>query len=40
MIVRFLAKTLWDISEFTGISLGRFAPKVFELMIGCKGEKQ
>ena len=27
---------LWDISEFTGIGLGRFAPYVFGKMIGSK----
>lgn len=32
-------KQVWDMSEFTGIGLGRFAPYVFSKMIGKKGEK-
>ena len=28
-----LYKFIWDLSEFTGISLGRFAPFVFRKMI-------
>ena len=27
-------RAVWDISEFTGIGLGRFAPYVFGMMIG------
>jgi hypothetical protein len=31
---------VWEISEFTGIGLGRFAPYVFGKMIGSKGVKK
>ena len=31
---------IWSVSEFTGISLGRFAPHVFGKMIGIKGKKK
>lgn len=31
---------LWNVSEYTGISLGKCAPWVFEQMIGCKRIKQ
>lgn len=36
---QWLYTQLWNISEFTGIGLGRFAPKVFEGMIGYKGNE-
>jgi len=32
-------KTIWNLSEFTGIGLGRFTPYVFGKMIGIKGHK-
>jgi hypothetical protein len=32
-------KTIWELSEFYGIGLGRFAPFVFGKMIGRKGKK-
>lgn len=32
-------RLIWNLSERTGIGLGRFAPIVFERMIGTKGEK-
>lgn len=28
---------IWNISEFTGIGLGKFAPFVFQKMIGARG---
>jgi hypothetical protein len=36
---KWLWTQIWDISEFTGISLGRLAPYVFSKMIGVKGER-
>jgi len=30
---------IWNFSEWSGIGLGRFAPFVFERMIGSKGTK-
>jgi len=30
---------IWNLSEWSGIPLGRFAPVIFGGMIGCKGEK-
>jgi len=30
-------KIIWNISEYTGIGLGRYAPFVFERMTGIKG---
>ena len=30
---------IWNVSELTGIGLGRLAPRVFEKMIGIKGKK-
>lgn len=32
---RFIWSTVWNISERTGIGLGKFAPWVFHQMIGC-----
>lgn len=32
-------KTIWDLSEFTGIGLRKLAPFVFERMIGIKGHR-
>jgi hypothetical protein len=39
-IKRFIGQTLWDISEYTGVSLGRFAPHIFGWMIGRKGVRK
>ena len=33
-------KQVWDVSEFTGIGLGRLAPFVFAKMLGIKGDKK
>jgi hypothetical protein len=33
-------RIIWNLSEFFGIELGRFAPFVLEKMIGIKGKKQ
>lgn len=33
------AKIIWDIYEFFGFSLGRFAPIVFGWIIDCKGKR-
>lgn len=30
---------VWNLSEFTGIGLGKYAPFVFGRMIGVKGEE-
>lgn len=30
---------IWNTSEFTGISLGKYAPYVFEKMLGTEGKK-
>ncbi|MBK5145103.1 hypothetical protein I2494_15545 [Budviciaceae bacterium BWR-B9] len=30
---------VWELSEWTGIGLGRFAPWVFSQMIGVRGVK-
>jgi hypothetical protein len=32
-------KVIWNLSEFTGVSLGNNAPYVFGKMIGHKGKK-
>ncbi len=32
-------KVIWDLSEFTGLGLGRLAPFVFSKMLGIKGHK-
>lgn len=37
---RIFYRLLWDLSEFTGIGLGRFAPYVFGQMVGVKGKKK
>ncbi len=34
-----IASIVWNISEFTGIGLGRYAPIIFGLMIDRKGRK-
>lgn len=38
-MVKWLAKELWLFCEWAGINLGRLAPHVFGLMIGCKPKK-
>lgn len=37
--MRTIGKIIWDISEFTGIGLGKYAPIVFGWMVGSKGKK-
>lgn len=37
--MKWIFTQVWNLSEFTGIGLGRFAPYVFEKMVGIKGEK-
>ena len=37
--MRIIGKIIWDISEFTGIGLGKYAPIVFGWMVGSKGKK-
>jgi hypothetical protein len=32
--VRFICRIIWEVTEFTGIGLGKFAPWVFGGMIG------
>lgn len=36
---KILAKIIWELSEFTGIGLGRFAPIIFGAMVGCEGDE-
>lgn len=31
-----LAQIIWNVSEYTGIGLGKFAPYIFGAMIGAK----
>jgi len=38
-INQFIFRVIWNISEFLGIGLGRFAPFVFSQMIGRKGKR-
>ena len=38
--MRWFWRGIWNISEFTGIGLGKLAPIVFGLMLGRKGKKQ
>ena len=35
-----LYKFIWDMSELTGVPLGRFAHIIFGKMIGSKGKRQ
>lgn len=35
-LLKIPATTLWNLSEWSGIGLGRFAPFVFGLMVGSK----
>lgn len=37
--LRLIASCIWSLSEFTGISLGRYGFKVFNLMMGQKGKQ-
>jgi hypothetical protein len=39
-IKKFIGKIIWNLSESLNISLGVFAPKIFEWMIGYKGIKK
>ncbi|MET3349018.1 UNVERIFIED_ORG: hypothetical protein ABID57_000687 [Arthrobacter sp. UYEF1] len=34
--MKWIAKQIWNLSEFTGIPLGRLAPHIFGLSIGRK----
>lgn len=37
--LRFLASCIWSLSEFTGISLGKYGITIFNLMMGQKATK-
>lgn len=37
--MRTIGKLIWDISEFTGFGLGKYAPIVFGWMVGSKGKR-
>lgn len=37
---QFLGSCIWNLSEFTNIGLGKYAPKIFGWMIGSKQIKQ
>jgi hypothetical protein len=37
--VKFIASIIWNLSESSGIGLGRFAPYVFGVMVGSKPER-
>lgn len=39
-MMKLIATIIWEISEFTGIGLGKYAPVVFGYMIGSKGKKK
>lgn len=36
---RWFWKQIWNLSEFTHIGLGKYAPYVFGKMIGCQGNE-
>lgn len=36
-MIKIIFKTIWNVSKFLKIPLGRFAPFVFEKMLGIKG---
>ena len=36
---RWFWRGIWNLSEFTGVGLGRFAPFVFGKMIGRRGKR-
>jgi hypothetical protein len=38
-MTKFFFTQLWNLSEWSGVGLGRFAPFVFEKMLGIKGQK-
>ena len=38
-VKKYIANCIWNLSEFTGFGLGRYAPSVFETMIGRKSKK-
>lgn len=38
-MIKMICRYIWNLSEATGIGLGRFAPIVFSGMIGAKGKK-
>lgn len=38
--VTFLASCVWNFCEYFGIGLKRFAPILFGLVLGCKGEEK
>jgi hypothetical protein len=35
---KYFATVVWNMSESSGIQLGRFAPKIFGWMIGAEGK--
>lgn len=35
--MRWFYTLLWNLSEWSGIGLGKYAPYVFSKMIGCEG---
>lgn len=37
--MRWFWTLVWNLSELTGIGLGRYAPFVFERMLGVEGEE-
>ena len=39
-MIKAFSTIIWNLSEWSGIGLGRFAPLVFGLMIGRKGRKK
>lgn len=39
-LLKIPATTLWNLSEWSGVGLGRFAPLVFGLMLGSKPFKK
>lgn len=38
-MIRLVARLVWNTSEFLEISLGKYAPRVFETMVGVMGDK-
>ena len=37
--MRKIGRIIWDISELSGIGLGKYAPIVFGWIVGSKGKK-
>lgn len=35
-MIKFISRQIWNLSEYSGIGLGRIAPYIFGLMIGAK----